>query len=539
MRNRLLLIVCLLVCSPLTALALRQERLIDTWRPTHYEVAITLNSSLSEIISARTEIHIVAIKNLSLIDLDFGNLTVDSVALDGATVPFVHRNERLEIKLPGELKSKTNLRVTVTYHGRPADGLILKTDRDGRPSAVGDNWPNRVHQWIPSFDHPSAKATVNFKITAPGKNLVVANGRFQSVETAADGTRTWTYSEGVPIPPYCMIIGVGDFEKLVPPESTVTPLTYYVSASDRSYALKGFSSADPALRMFSETVGPYPYEKLALIVGTTRFGGMENSSAIVFTPKLFTNLDSEVSQAFGIPRGIEAVVAHEIAHQWFGDSVTGATWADFWLSEGFATYFAGVFIQRHDGEQTFQKYMKTAADAVFTYSKKTQTPIHDRDTEDLFGLLNANSYQKGAWVLHMLRSRLADEVFFRGVRNYYQAHKNATATTEDLRAALEKASGKQLGDFFERWVYEGGHPQYSVKWRWLAKQRSVSVTVTQVQSGKPFLDPVPIAIKTPSGPIREVISPTGRAASITVRSTKKPNSIEVDPDDILLNEVAP
>ena len=541
MRNRsayrLLYIALYLVCSSLPVVALRKERLIDAWKPTHYDVSLTLNSSLTEITSARAEIQISALKDLSLIDLDFGNLTIDSVSLNDTPVAFVRRSEKLDIKLPEPLPANSSTRVTITYHGKPSDGLILKADRDGRPSAIGDNWPNRVHHWIPSFDHPSAKATVTFKVTAPAKNLVVANGSFRSVETGSDGLRTWTYDEGVPIPPYCMVIGVGDFEKLVPTEATIAPLSYYVSASDRTYALKGFSSADPAMRMFSETIGPYPYEKLALIIGATRFGGMENSSAIVFTPTLFTNLDSEVSQAFGIPKGIEAVIAHEIAHQWFGDSVTGATWADLWLSEGFATYFAGMFIQRHDGQKSFQSYMKNAADAVFKYSKKSQSPIHDRDTENLFGLLNANNYQKGAWVLHMLRSRLGDEIFLRAVRNYYQAHQNAVATTEDFRAALERASGEKLGEFFQRWVYEPGYPQYEMKWTWLAKTRAVSVTLTQVQNGKPFSDPVEVAINTSSGQIRGVITPTGRTASITIRSAKKPNSVEVDPDDTLLNDV--
>jgi aminopeptidase N len=535
--SRLLFIVLYVVCSSIPGLARRQERLIDTWKPIHYDISLTLNTSLTEISSARADIQVSALKELSLIDLDFGNLTVDSVSLNDAPVPFVRRNEKLEISLPSRLPANTTTRVTVTYHGKPSDGLVLKLDRDGRPSAIGDNWPNRVHHWIPSFDHPSAKATVTFKVTAPGKNLVIANGRFQSVETVAEGTRTWTYTEGVPIPPYCMVIGVGDFAKINPSQPTITPLSYYVSSSDSAYALKGFSPAAPALRMFSETVGPYPYEKLDLIIGATQFGGMENSSAIVFTPKLFVDLDGKRSRAFGVPEGIETVIAHEIAHQWFGDSVTGATWADFWLSEGFATYFAGLFIERHDGQQAFQSYMEKAADAVFKYSKKAQTPIHDRDTEELFGLLNANSYQKGAWVLHMLRSRLGDEIFLRGVRNYYQAHKNSTATTDDFRTALERASGKKLGEFFDRWVYEADHPQYEVKWRWLSKSRSVSVTLTQVQNAKLFADPVPVVIKTSAGEIREIITPSGRTASITVHSAKKPTSVEVDPDDILLNEI--
>src|SRR5207249_10854711 len=137
---------------------------------------------------------------------------------------------------------------------------------------------------------------------------------------------------------------------------------------------------------------------LALIVGATRFGGMENSSAIVFGSNIFEpgKAQESMSARFGIPERIEDVVAHEIAHQWFGDSVTESTWSDLWLSEGFATYFAGLFIQRHEGEAAFHEYLKHEAETYLNYEKKTRTPIHDTETEDLFKLLNANNYQKGA-----------------------------------------------------------------------------------------------------------------------------------------------
>src|SRR6185295_18874263 len=153
----------------------------------------------------------------------------------------------------------------------------------------------------------------------------------------------------------------------------------------------------------------YPYEKLALIIGATRFGGMENSSAIVFPTNLFNRKSEELSPVFHVPVGLRNVVAHEIAHQWFGDSVTESTWSDLWLSEGFADYFAGLFIQRHEGEAAFRRYMTQEADTYFGYEQKRRSPIYDTDTQDLFKLLNANNYQKGAWVLHMLRAEVGDE----------------------------------------------------------------------------------------------------------------------------------
>ena len=428
-RPKSVLSVVLLLCS--TALAARVERLIDTWRPTHYLVNITLNDQLSEITSASARIYVSIVKPTRTIDLDFGDLKVDRATLNSNPVTVTQSNGKLLFALPQAAIPGDSFVLEVFYHGKPKDGLILTKDEDGKPAAIGDNWPDRVHHWIPVLDHPSAKATITFNITAPAGQEVVANGRLDHVETTASGQRTWTYSEGVPIPPYCMIIGVGQFARLEQGQQTPTQISYYVPRSERELAGKGFLPAMPSVEFFTEKVAPYPYEKLALIVGATRFGGMENSSAIVFTSTLFTRKSPVgMSKTYPtVPFNNVTLIAHEIAHQWFGDSVTESTWSDLWLSEGFATYFAGLFVQRHESEAAFQRYMRDAAASVFAYEKQKRVPIFDRDTESLMELLNANNYQKGAWVLHMLRSNLGDDVFFRGIRAYYESHKNSVANT--------------------------------------------------------------------------------------------------------------
>jgi aminopeptidase N len=536
-KQRLLLLPLLLLLFS-SVFAARIERLIDTWRPEHYLIDITLNDRLSEI-SATARINILILKQTNVIDLDFGDLTTKSVTLNSKPLPFTHKDGKLRVTLFESPTRGMRLTLVVEYHGKPKDGLILTSDKDGKPSAIGDNWPDRVHHWIPTFDHPSAKATVTFNITAPAREEVVANGKLDHVETTASGQRTWTYSEGKPIPPYCMIIAVGQFAKIESTQKTLTPLVYYVPQSDAPVAQKGFGPTIPSLEYFNQTIAPYPYEKLAMIVGATRYGGMENSSAIVFTSNLLTRPPTTVgmSKTYGIPAGNVGLIAHEIAHQWFGDSVSGATWADFWLSEGFATYFAGLFIQRYEGEEVFQQYMKNAATSVFSYEKSNRPPIYDRDTEDLMKLLNANNYQKGAWVLHMLRSYLGDEVFFRGIKNYYEAHKSSTATTDDLIEALEKASGKPLTNFFARWVYDTGHPEYELAWAWQGK-RSLRLALTQVQRGNVFLDPVPVTITTASGKRDLVLQPTGKNLVETIPLREKPLKIEVDPRNTLLKEAS-
>jgi aminopeptidase N len=546
---RVSLVVFLTLLITFTVAAQRRERTVDSWRPVHYELDFSFDEQMSQVASARAKITIeVLTTTLDKIDFDFADMTVDSVVVGDSPAKFERNAETLNVLLATPAKRGSRVDITVNYHGHPKDGLIFAKDRDGNPSATGDNWPNRVHYWIPSLDHPSSKATVSFTISAPQRYQVVANGKFVSL-TGNAATSHWRYEEAKPIPAYCMVVAVNQGAVINSPYQAV-PLLYNVPQRDREYAPKGFSPAADALSFFSQTIAPYPYEKLALIVGKTLYGGMENSSAIVFTDNLFeqrqpnfnapAGSSNSVSAHFGIPTRIESVVAHEIAHQWFGDSVTESTWSDLWLSEGFATYFAGLFIQKYDGEESFRQYMRNASERYLTFEKRAKFPIHDTETTNLKGLLNENNYEKGAWVLHMLHSQLGDEAFFKGLRDYYNSHKEANATTDDLRAALEKASGKNLKDFFARWVYGSGHPIYQLTLgdREISRQRAIIIQLTQTQAGEAFMDPVPIEFSVNGKLQQQTIHPTGKTTTVTIPVDGDPGPIQVDPNETLLREIA-
>jgi aminopeptidase N len=530
----LIFLCCTLASS---AIAARRERLINSWKPVNYDITLSFNDQLTEITNAGVAITVQAIKDVSLIDFDFGDLAVDSVTVDGVATPFSRATGLLNVKLATPLPHETRALVIISYHGTPRDGLVLSKDSAGKPSAIGDNWPDRVHHWIPCFDHPSAKATVSFRITAPARDVVVANGKLSRVENSSPMSRTWTYSEAAPIPPYCMVVAIGEFAQVDMADAPITPLSYYVPQPDKPYVVSGFVAANPSLKFFRETVASYPYEKLALIVGATRFGGMENSSAIVFPNRLLDSRVAEpLSAVFKVRQSLVEVVAHEIAHQWFGDSVTESTWSDLWLSEGFATYFAGLMVQRYEGEARFHDYMQRAADTYFSFEKETRIPIHDTETEDLFKLLNANNYQKGAWVLHMLRKELGDEDFFRGIRIYYNAHHGSLASTEDLRAALEKASGKHLQEFFARWVYGTGHPRYELSWHWTVQSKRLRLVMDQTQPEAAFPNAVTIQITDGNNKRIVVIEPKSKHAVEEIKLDFAPTSFVVDPDNVILDD---
>lgn len=557
-RLSLPLLAFLLLSAFQLALAERLERVVDVWRPLDYDVALTLNDQLTDITTARAKITIYVLKGpLASVDPDFGEMPVDSVMVNNSPSRFEQSNGRLLVTLPRPANKGERLELVVNYHGRPKDGLIMAKDKTGKPSATGDNWPDRVHHWIPCLDHPSAKATVRFTVTAPQRDLVVANGQLKEKRDNQNGTRTWVYTESKPIPAYCMVIAVGEFALLQPAERDATQRTgmqlseraatqlfYYVPQTDRDYALKGFSAAPFAVDFFSLTVAPYPYEKLALIMGKTRFGGMENSSAIVFPDTLFNERTaSNMSQRFGIRRSLEEVTAHEIAHQWFGDSVTEETWADLWLSEGFATYFAGLFEEQFDGREDFKAYMRRQAETYFVFERERRIPIHDTQTPDLLSLLNGNNYQKGAWVLHMLRGMMGDAAFFRGIREYYNAHHEGNATTEDLRAAMEKASGLDLKEFFTRWVYKSGHPRYEAVWNWreTGTQGSgvLTITLRQTQTDEAFLIPLNVEFIMPGNtPARDRLRPESKETVASFNLPRRPAEIRIDPEDFVLKELS-
>lgn len=537
---RIAAFICLILSSSTSAYAARTERLVDTWRPVAFVVDLKFDDRLESLTAVNTAIRILAIKDaLRVVDFDFGDLPIDNVTIGGNRVTYQQGNGRLLVDLPAPMRTGTEIWINVWYHGRPKDGLIFSRDRDGQPTAVGDNWPDRVHHWIPCLDHPSAKASVTFSVTAPKHALVVANGALLNTEDRDAQTRTWLYAEPAPVSPYNMIVAVGPFAR-----GEVTnklPLWWYVPKSDAQFAARGFASAGSTVDLFSQLVAPFPYPKLALIVGATRFGGMENSGAIVFSQNLFSNFATAPKVAgFNAPESVIDVVAHETAHQWFGDSVTESTWADLWLSEGFATYFAGLYRERTQGQASFRSFLDDAATAYFNFEKTNRTPIHDTDTMNLMDLLNPNNYQKGAWVLHMLRGVVGDGAFFAGIRNYYGKHKSGVATTDDLRVELERSSGRDLRNFFTRWIYGSGHPVYDVTWRWTngmkKSQGTVTVTITQTQPDGAFLTPLPLEIKMGTAVQKETVTPTAKTTVVVYTVNARPTEVRVDPAGWVLKE---
>jgi aminopeptidase N len=273
-------------------------------------------------------------------------------------------------------------------------------------------------------------------------------------------------------------------------------------------------------------VGPFPYEKLAHVESSTRYGGMENSSAIFYAEKPYVERTMR-----------EGVVRHETSHQWFGDAVTEREWAHLWLSEGFASYFDLVIGAALDGDSVLAAGLARDARTYFA-SKVVDRPLVDTAEHDPNKLLNENSYQKGAWVLHMLRGSIGDSAFFRGIREYYRVYRDSTALSSDFQRVMERAAGRNLDAFFQQWLWQPGYPRLDVRWRYEAADRRVRLEITQAQPESWGVFRLPrLVIEAVSG----VGAATRRVYAIDARTTiayleldAAPRTIRVDPDSRLL-----
>ncbi len=459
----------------------------------HYNIEIGIGKN-SDWFEGYASIRFLVEKDKPKLSLDFTGLYLDDLLINGNKIKYKYINGVIKVNL-NKYKRDETIVVDIRYHGIPDDGLIINKNIHGDPTIFVDNWPNRTRFWLPSIDHPSDKATVNYTIHAPVEWKVIANGYrvsspISSLNNAIgpkEDRLTWKWDVTVPIPTYNMVFGAGkmDVELLGYAACDQSPasqrqdncveVSLWIYPEDKIKAKDSFRRAVNMVDYFTKTIGPFPFEKLANVQSSTRFGGMENASAIFYSEK-----------SIGKGRNIEGTVSHEIAHQWFGDSVTEADWNHLWLSEGFATYFGNLFFEYQDGEKIFQNKMENNRKRIVN-SKNTNRPIIDPENKDLFKLLNSNNYPKGGWVLHMLRGYMGDELFFNGIRKYYELYKYKTAMTKDFQSVMENIKGENLDWFFEQWLYKPGFPiiSYEEKWNYSeGSNGSLSVKISQIQKNE-------------------------------------------------------
>ena len=455
----------------------------------HYSFDLTFSDKTDELKGIASISFQCKINDVSKIRLDLINqaekwkgkgMTVQSVTLNNQPLSFTHKNDELLIQFGTVPAINQVLTIIVTYSGIPAGGMKIQPTKFGDRSFMCENWPNNARHWLPTVDHPYDKATSEFIVTAPAHYKVISNGLLLEESLIDKETKRTHWKQSVPVSCWLFVLGVADFAVQYVDDFHGKSIQTWVYPKDRDAGFLDFASpTKQVLQFYSDYIGPYAYEKLANIETQSVGGGMETSSAIFYDEKLVNGQQSV---------RLRNVVIHEIAHQWFGNAVTETTWDDAWLSEGFATFFTLLFIENAYGHEEFLSGIKAARKTVYDLSKKDSTfAIVANRSAETGPVTSGITYQKGAWVLHMLRERMGNDTFRKGIQAYYKKYINANTSTSDFIAEMEKASGQDLKAFFGQYLYRTDNLQLKANWNYDSQSKQIIIQLQQTQStGKPF-----------------------------------------------------
>ena len=523
----------------------------DTIDVLHYDLSLTLDMMdglLGGTARMQVQLPLTSGGSTDRIQLHAAQLQIDSALVDGAlcTVVTDSVNERVSLVrsggalfLPGQ-----TLDVEIHYRRlpdvqRPGSrwGYYFFLDTLGMPSNLGYTMsePSDARYWMPCHDEPWDKATAELRITVPEGYVAASNGKLISVLPEPAGKVTWHWRESHPIAPYLMSITASRFSVATLPyvraAGDTIPLQYYVWAVD-SLGTGTYLPVDsletarylPTVREMMEALsarfGPYPFDKYGMTaVIPFGYGGMEHQSITTLNWYLKTN---------------EQVVVHELAHQWWGDLITCATWQDIWLNESFATYSEALWAESRGGKPALQSYMR---DELLHFTQGSwQGAVYDPVGQG-HNLFDDVVYSKGAWVLHTLRGVVGDTAFFRILEAYRARHSGGNATTADFQAVADSVTGTSTDWFFGQWIFGKGWPVYGVQQQWTGDSLIVTLSQEQPVDWPLFTMPLNLKIHGSGRDTTVIVQNSHRSQSYTLALPFVPDSVTLDPDGWVLKQV--
>ncbi len=454
-----------------------RDRVVDV---EHVKLVLEVDPSTRRI-GGTAHLTCTAIARTRWVELDAVELAVSAARVDTEAAAFTHDGHRLRIDLGEAIGPGDRVDLAIDYTGNPRRGLYFIQPDAGYPDKPLQAWTQGQDEdsryWFPCFDQPHEKATTEVEVTVPARFYALSNGELVRDTTAGD-RRTLHWKLDVPHSCYLVTLVVGD---LATHEETWRDVvvSYHVQRGREADALRTLERTPRMLEVFSERFGlAYPYPRYAQVfVADFIFGGMENTTATTLTDQVL--LDERAA----LDHDVDALISHELAHQWFGDLVTCRDWGEGWLNEGFATYSEYVWREAYEGRDAADLELADWAEAYFgedsgRYRRTIATKLYDEPID----IFDHHLYEKGGRVLHMLRQVLGDQAFWASLRHYLEKHRHGSVETRDLARAVEESTGRVLDWFFAQWVIDGaGHPELGVSFAWDPDQKVASVTVRQSQ----------------------------------------------------------
>jgi aminopeptidase N len=411
----------------------------------HYDLDIAIDMSVEEIDAVAT-IDARSLRALDRFHLDFGDMPIKSVEVNGEEAVHAQGAGELTVTPAAAIPADSEFTVVVAYRGRPAEGKafagidFLEGWNFHPEGVIVAGEPTGAETWFPSNNHPADKATYAFHITVAKPYIAAANGLLKETTDNGDGTRTYDFLMDDPMASYLATLAVGNFDFLEGTSASGLPYRNYLGADIRREVESYISVLPEAMDLFASLFGPYPFDTCGVVVHQLDIPfSLENQTLIVM----------------GYTFAYEVVVVHEVAHQWFGDSVSLTRWKDIWLNEGFASYAEGLWWEHTGGRDALEEDITRRYQYNLSLFGAENILLGDPGPERLF---DGVVYTRGALVLHALRLKVGDEAFFAILRTYYETYRGGNAATEGFISIAEEIAGMDLEDFFQAWLYETALP---------------------------------------------------------------------------------
>ena len=482
-------------------------------------------------------------KPIREVNLDASDMMIHQVDLaaedaKSTKLKFSSKKNSLNIQLGREFEPDEKIELTIDYSvTRPQLGAHFVIPDESEPTQPKMVWtqcePEYARYWFPCIDSPSDRLTSEILATVPDKFYVLSNGVLQGKMNNNDGTQTWHWVQKKSHVPYLMSVVAGEFDVLRQ-EWQGIPVESFVPKGRIGEAPRSFENTPQMMDFFSKKIGyKYPWPKYAQIcVDEYNWGGMEHTSATTL------NVSTLHDERAHLDTSSDNLVAHELAHQWFGDLMTCKDWAELWLNESFATYFATLWTEHNEGWDEAAWKRAEEAQNYRKEDKRYRRPIVTYRYNSPANMFDGHSYPKGARVLHMLRFELGDEGFWKAINRYTTVNQFRTVETADFRIAVEEATGQSLTWFFDQWLHHGGHPEFQVSWSWDEPAKQVRLVVMQTQKVDDmtplFRSSVEIELATPAKTEIRRISVSKAEETFNFQLNQRPTRVCFDPQDWIL-----
>ena len=481
-------------------------------------------------------------KPLDELRLDAVDLTVSGVTCTAKLAGHQVTDKEIVVTFATPVPPGRETKLTIRYSAQPVKGFYFRTPATGYPASDTHVWtqgePDEARHWFPCYDYPNAKFTTEITCRVPEGMMVLSNGRqVSSTKDTASGLVAVRWLQDKPHGTHLITLMAGRFTKLEDKYRDV-PLQFYTPPSDAAEAALTFADTKPAMEFFEREIGvPYPWAQYGQAgVHDFHWGGMENTTLTTLTDRTLHRADTETLSSS------EVLVSHELAHQWFGNLVTCKDWSHLWLNEGFATYYANLFMgDRHGRDELLYGLYKDAQNVL----GRTNSPpraIQFRRYGTPYEQFDYRAYPKGGWVLHMLRCQLGDELYQRCIKTYVERHAFGIVVTEDLNAVIEELSGRSFDRFFDQWVYHALQPELEVSYSWDEKTKLAKVSVRQTQTVNDnvmlFQFPLTLRFKSKTGTVVDHrVKVKEKEEDFYVPLRQAPEIVRVDPEYALLAKI--